>query len=84
MCYTVSDTSWSFHVVSWAVLCCRQRQPAFLLFLSPGYGRMWAKGGDKFDGLDNIRYCSCWFSDVFSNMGAYIFIAKAKCRNQNY
>ena len=29
MCYTVSDTSWSFHVVSWAVLCYRQRQPAF-------------------------------------------------------
>lgn len=29
MCYTVSDTSWPFHVVSWAVLCYLQRQPAF-------------------------------------------------------
>ena len=29
MCYTVSDTSWALHVVSWAVLCFRQRQPAF-------------------------------------------------------
>lgn len=29
MCYTVSDTSWLLHVVSWAVLCYLQRQPAF-------------------------------------------------------
>ena len=74
-------------VLSRGVMGCPLLPPEaarFLLFLSPGYDRMWAKGGDTFDGLDNIRYCSCWFSDVFSNMGAYIFIAKAKCRNQNY
>lgn len=70
MCYTVSDTSWAFHVVSWAVLCYLQRQPAFLLFLSPGYGRMWAKGGET---MEMKISCKCGSS----------FSVKGNCKNKS-
>lgn len=54
MCYTVSDTSWLLHVVSWAVLCFRQRQPAFYCSFRRDMVECGRKGGVKM--LDKKTY----------------------------